>query len=443
MRGARQVGKSHLIRMWGQTRFGRVVEMNLERDPAIARCFSDNDPRAILARLEAMARARIPPDGSALLFLDEIQAEPAVLAKLRWFAEELPALPIICAGSLLDFALADPTFSMPVGRIAFMHLEPMGFREFLEAMGEERLGALATQITAEDIRAGQATIAPLHDRMLDLFRQYLLVGGMPAVVERYRNERSLLSASEVQSDLLATLRSDFAKYAGRVHHGRLNAVLSSVAQQVGGKFRYAQVDRTERSLALAQAVELLSLARVCHRVRGTPATALPLAAGVDEKRFKLILLDVGLLSACLGLSVAELDATADLMLAHRGAVAEQVVGQLLRLGFRAHEEPALYYWHRDARGSEAELDYMTQQGAHIVPVEVKAGTTGSHKSLHIFMAERAFPLAVRFNADLPTITKVVASTRLGTTARYTLLSLPLYLAEELPRLAAEVFPSAV
>lgn len=215
---------------------------------------------------------------------------------------------------------------------------------------------------------------------------------------------------------------------------RLNAVLSSVAQQVGNKFRYTHVDRDERSLALAQAVELLSLARVCHRVRATPATALPLAAGVDEKRFKLILLDVGLLSACLGSSVVGLDATADLMLANRGALAEQVIGQLLRLGFRAHEEPALYYWHREARGSEAELDYVTQQGAHVVPVEVKAGTTGSHKSLHIFMAERGFPLAVRFNADPPTVTEVVASTRLGTTAKYTLLSLPLYLAEELPRL---------
>jgi predicted AAA+ superfamily ATPase len=239
------------------------------------------------------------------------------------------------------------------------------------------------------------------------------------------------------------LRSDFAKYAGRVHHGRLNAVLSSVAQQVGAKFRYTQVDRAERSMALAQAVELLSLARVCHRVRGTPATAPPLAAGVDEKRFKLILLDVGLLSACLGLSVAGLDATADLMLANRGAVAEQVVGQLLRLGFRAHEDPGLYYWHRDARGSEAEVDYVTQQGTHVVPVEVKAGTTGSHKSLHIFMAERGFPVALRFNADLPSVTQVVASTRLGTTAKYTSLSLPLYLAEEVPRLVAEVLGGRV
>jgi predicted AAA+ superfamily ATPase len=223
----------------------------------------------------------------------------------------------------------------------------------------------------------------------------------------------------------------------RVHHGRLNAVLSSVAQQIGGKFRYAQVDRAERSAALAKAVELLSLARVCHRVHATPARAIPLAAGVDEKRFKVILLDVGLLSASLGLSVAGIDAGADLMLANRGALAEQVAGQLLRLGFRAHEEPALYYWHRESPGSDAEIDYVTQQGARVVPVEVKAGATGSLKSLHLFMAERRHPLAVRLNADVPSVTEVVASTRLGTTARYRLLSLPLYLVEELPRLAVE------
>jgi uncharacterized protein len=440
VRGARQVGKSHLVRTWGAMRFGKIVELNLERDPAIARCFLDNDPRATLARLEAIARARIPADGAALLFLDEIQAAPEVLAKLRWFAEELPALPLVCAGSLLDFALRDPRFSMPVGRVTFMHLEPMGFGEFMQAMGEERLAGLAAGLSLDEVRAGTAALAPLHDRVLDLFRQYLLVGGMPAAVERYRRDRSLLSASEIHGDLLAALRSDFAKYAERVHQGRLNKVLSSVAQQVGGKFRYAQVDRAERSAVLAKAVELLCMARVCHRVGSTPASAIPLGAGVDEKRFKLILLDVGLLSASLGLSVSGLEPGADLMLANRGALAEQVVGQLLRLCFRAHEEPALYYWHRESPGSEAEIDYVTQQGARVVPVEVKAGATGSLKSLHLFMAERRLPLAVRFNADAPSITDVEASTRLGTTARYTLLSLPLYLAEELPRLALEAAP---
>src|SRR5450432_3718991 len=139
LRGARQVGKSWLVRTWGAQRFGRVVEVNLERRPEIAACFTANDPAAVLQRLEVHLSQRIPADGSVLLFLDEIQALPEVLPKLRWFAEEMPQLPVIAAGSLLDFVLAEHRFSMPVGRISYLHVEPMGFLEFCHACGEERL----------------------------------------------------------------------------------------------------------------------------------------------------------------------------------------------------------------------------------------------------------------------------------------------------------------
>lgn len=437
LRGARQVGKSHLVRTWAARRFSRVVELNLEREPAIALCFADNDPRATLRRLEALARAPIPPDGSTLLFLDEIQSDPSVLARLRWFAEELPALPVIVAGSLLDFALKDPSFSMPVGRVTFMHLEPMGFREFLWALDEDELErSLDEDLAVERLRARSGVVGPLHARLMDLFAQFLLVGGMPAAVERYRRDRSLLASSEIQSDLLAALRSDFSKYAARVHHGRLNAVLASVARQIGGKFRYSAADPEQRAAAIRQAVDLLCLARVCHRVTATPATGAPLAAGADERRYKLILLDAGLLSALLGLSTTGLSPKADLMLANRGALVEQAVGQLLRLCFRAHEEPSLFYWHREVRGAEAEIDYVIQQGAAVIPVEVKAGATGTLRSLHMFMAERGFPLAVRFNAAEPSATMVAAATRSGP-SRYELMSLPLYSVEMLPRLVAE------
>ncbi len=437
MRGARQVGKSYLIREWATRRFEDVVELNLERDPAVAACFSDNDPRATLRRLESVARTRIRPGPSTLLFLDEIQAAPEVLAKLRWFAEELPDLPVIAAGSLLDFALCEPTFSMPVGRVSFMHLEPLGFREFLDALGEGLLArTLAEDLTYEGIRAARGGLGPVHDRLMDLFSQYLLVGGMPAAVAAYRRDRSLIAAAEVQADLLAALRSDFAKYAARAHHGRLNAVLASAAQQLGGKFTYRHVDPDERGAAMKTAVKLLCLARVCHRVTATAATGVPLLAGADERRFKLIFVDAGLLSAQLGLSQVGLHTGTDLMLAHRGALAEQAVGQLLRLGFRAHDEPALYYWHREARGAEAEVDYVTQQGPAVVPVEVKAGTTGALRSLHLFMAARGFPLAVRFYGDRPSMTELnLPQAAARPTCR--LLSLPLYAVEEMPRLVAQ------
>jgi hypothetical protein len=186
-----------------------VIEANLERRPELAGCFADNDPRASLRRLEVALGKAIPSDGSALHFLDEIQAAPQVLAKLRWFAEELPALPVIAAGSLLDFALRDPEVATPVGRITLLHLEPMGFEEFCLALEEEPLVRwLREEVTGRSIAAGTAMPGELHGRALELFRTWLLVGGMPAAVEAFRTEGSLLGVAAVQRDLPATLRDE-------------------------------------------------------------------------------------------------------------------------------------------------------------------------------------------------------------------------------------------
>jgi predicted AAA+ superfamily ATPase len=416
-----------------------VVELNLERDPGLSRLFADSDPRATLRRLEAYSGQTITASDEQLLFIDEIQAAPDVLAKLRWFAEELPALPIIAAGSLLDFALAEHTFSMPVGRISFLHLEPMGFEEFLLALGEESLLRLLTEeLTASAVASGEPFPPALHGKLLDLLRQYVLVGGMPEAVAEYAERRSLVAVGNLHRDLLATLRDDFAKYAGRVPHQRLTTVLDAVPRQLGGKFRYSRADRDERAAALRQAVDLLCLARVCHRVQASAAAGLPLAAASTGRAYKLILLDVGLAASLLGLSLMELERGVSLTLVNQGAMAEQLAGQLLRLTVSPHQEPALYYWAREARGSEAEVDYVIQHGSRIVPVEVKAGSTGTLKSLHILMAERGWHLAARLNGDLPSMAEVAVRTRTEREARYRLLSLPLYSIEQLPRLLGEI-----
>ena len=433
------MGKSYLVRTWGQERFDAVVELNFERDPQLADMFSGNDPAGTIRRLEAYTGRRLPSDGRALLFLDEIQAAPAVLARLRWFAEETPSLPIVAAGSLLDFVLADPAHGVPVGRIGYMHLEPMGFGEFLLALGEQPLVEfLARDLTLASIAAPEAIPAALHLKLLDLFRHYLLVGGMPAAVERYRLDRSLLLVAEQHANLLATFRDDFAKYSNRVHHRRLSAVLDAVPRQLGARLKYSLIDREERAAALSQAVDLLALARVCHKVRATTAEGVPLAAGADDRAYKLIHLDIGLASSALGVSLRDIEALRDLSLANEGAVAEQIVGQLLRLGFPAHQEPSLYYWYRDQRGAQAEVDYVIQHGPSVVPVEVKAGATGSLKSLHVLMAKRGWKTAVRFNADFPSVTAVSAGTTTGERANYRLLSLPLYLVEQVHRLLDEL-----
>jgi predicted AAA+ superfamily ATPase len=438
VRGARQVGKSWLIRDFGTRRFGGLAEVNLERRPELRACFEDNDPRATLRQLEVLLRRAIPADGTCALFLDEIQAAPEVLSKLRWFAEELPALPVIAAGSLLDFALAAPEVSVPVGRITFLHLEPLGFEEFCLAVGEgPLLEWLRGGVTIESIRDGTAMPAALHEHALQLYRTWLLVGGMPAAVDAYRTERRLAEVAALQRDLLATLRDDFAKYSGRVPHRRLAAVLASVPRQLGAKFSFVEVDREERAAALRQAVELLCKARVCHRVQWTAARGIPLAAGSDERRFKLLALDVGLASCQLGLDLAALEEVSDPTLVNKGALAEQAVGQLLRLTFAANEEPVSFWWQREKAGSQAEVDYVHAHGARVVPIEVKSGKSGTLRSLHRFMAERGLDWAVRVNASAPVVERVAAGLPGQPTFAYDLLSIPAYLVEQHPRLLRE------
>jgi predicted AAA+ superfamily ATPase len=428
IRGARQVGKSYLIRDFAHAHGLDLVELNFERDPKAASLFADGDAAGMLRGIEVFTGKRLAFDRS-LLFLDELQAAPQVLAKLRWLHEETPKLAVVAAGSLLDFALADHTFSMPVGRITYLHLEPMSFTEFLRGLGDDELAALVEQ---SDPRRGIAEA--IHARLLDRFREYVLVGGMPEAVETYRQARSLLDCARVHHDLLATFRDDFAKYASAVHRDRLIKVLDAVPRMIGQKFVYGRVDRDERAAVLRQAVDMLCRARVCHRVEGTHATGVPLGAEVDDRRYKLLLIDVGLASASLGISLTDLARGEDLVLANEGAIAEQAVGQALRLVEPSFHEPKLYYWARDAPGSEAEVDYLIQQGTKIVPIEVKAGSTGTLRSLHALMAARTWKRAVRFNTDRPSVTQVSTVTSAGHRASYELVSLPLYLASNVGRI---------
>jgi uncharacterized protein len=307
-----------------------------------------------------------------------------------------------------------------------MHLEPMSFAEFVSAVDGADLRELLDSYPLD-----RAIALPLHERLKCLFREYVLVGGMPAVVDRYREARSFSECAVLQQDLLSTYRDDFGKYASRSHHQRLQKVLHSVPRQLGQKFTYAKVDREERSAVLRNAVELLGLARICHRILATDATGIPLGAESDERRFKMILLDVGLTAASLNLDMGLLDKGDDLCLVNEGGLAEQVVGQALRTLAPAGQEPQLYYWVREQTGAGSELDYIVQHGARMVPIEVKSGASGSLRSLHLFMSLRKLPQAVRFNSERFSVTEVDVLVRDGKRVRYQLVSLPMYMAGNL------------
>ena len=430
IRGARQVGKTWLVRHFAESQRRKLVEINFEKSPEWISLFASNDPNQVLLQLSAVLGESIDPK-NCILFLDEIQAAPDLLAKLRWFAEDLPELPVIAAGSLLEFVLEKHVFSMPVGRIQYVHLEPLSFEEFL--LANDKKGLLDY---LSSYRMGTDIPLVIHEQCQGYFKEYLIVGGMPAAVFSWINKRSLQKVNQVHHDLMATYRDDIAKYKGRLATERLEEVMQSIPKRFGEKFVYSKVNKEVSSETIKQSLSLLCKARICHRVTGCSANGAPLGAETVDKHMKVVFLDVGLSSASLGLSL-DLVCQNEISLINKGGIAEQVVGQILRTIFPHYVEPALYYWHREEKGSSAEIDYVLQHGNRVIPIEVKAGSTGSLKSLHFFMGLKHLSLAVRVNSDLPSKVEVSVKDHQGNSIQYTLLSIPFYLLGSLHRLIGE------
>jgi hypothetical protein len=240
----------------------------------------------------------------------------------------------------------------------------------------------------------------------------------------------------VQQDLMATYRDDFARYGERASRERLQRVLDSVARQVGGKFVWSAVDPEERAAALRPALEALCRARVCRYVRCSHGNGIPLGADVVDKHFKVALVDTGLLQSSLGVLVGARVAPGELV--NEGPVAEHLVGQLLADLSPRFVEPQLWYWARQRQGAEAEVDYLLQHGADVIPVEVKAGATGTLRSLHRFVHETGSKVAVRVSSAPPQLATVSTNLVGQTPHEFQLLSIPFYLVPELPRLLEEV-----
>lgn len=427
IRGARQVGKTWVVRHLAELQGKKLLEINFEKQPQRTTLFDTNDLQQIALNLSTVF-GDIDPEQS-ILFLDEIQAAPEILAKLRWFAEDMPELPVVAAGSLLEFTLENHTFSMPVGRINYMHLEPLSFEEFLLANDK---ASFVEYIKKYNF--GYQVPLDIHQQLLNIFKEYLIVGGMPQAVESWVKNKSLNKISQIHSDLIATYRDDFPKYSGRLSVERLDEVLMSVPRFAGQKFVYSKVNPDVQSKSVKQALDLLCKARVCHKVLGSAANGIPLGAEIQDKYLKVIFLDIGLCSTILGISLDTINSTKDIDLINKGSMSEQVVGQILRTIVPFYSEPNLYYWHRDEKGSSAEIDYVMQHQNKVVPIEVKSGSTGGLKSLHIFMGLKNLDVALRVNSDFPSITPINVQDSFGKNINYKLVSIPYYLLGEAHRL---------
>jgi uncharacterized protein len=425
LRGARQVGKTWLARDLARRAGRELVELNFEREPRLAHAFASNDPPTIVGELSLIVGRDVHAD-RFMLFLDEIQQARELLGRLRWFAEELPQLPVLAAGSLLDFALAHPAGSVPVGRLSFLHVEPLGFPEYLRAHGQHPLLAA---LEAWHPRARQPFPATLHDRATALWQRFAMVGGMPAVVAADVNGASARECRDMQRDLVATYRADFAKYAGRMDPRVLDSVLHAVAGALGRKFVYAHVGDGVKQHQAKRGLELLAAARLVHLVRYSAANGLPLGGETKDTFRKAMLVDVGVFHGLAGTPAGtRFPRLASLAPAIRSQLADQLVAQSLRIGGDVTGEgPELFYWQRDG-GRPGEIDYLLQAGGAIVPVELKSGSSGAMKSLHQFMHDKHLALALRFDDNPPSLATIAVKTTQGDPVRYRLLGLPHYLA---------------
>ena len=431
LRGARQVGKSYLVRMLAENEFDNLCEINFEKTSGIEEVFYSNNPKEIVANLNTRPDINIIP-GKTLLFLDEIQNAPKVLATLRYFYELMPELHIISAGSLLEFALENISFSLPVGRIEYMYLGPMTFEEFLLANNRESLleylnnYSLSTEIPSL-----------IHNDLLKEYKTFCLTGGMPESVQNFIDSGSYEECSRSTENILTTYRDDFSKYGKNTNYQRLETVFTKIPFLVGKNFKYTLIDPDERSRDLKQSMHLLENARILTRILHSDANGLPIGAESHDRRFKIIILDVGLLVKACGLRASELLDINDIILINSGAVCEQFIGQHLLYSQCYYETPELYYWSRQQKASNSEIDYLINYGTKIIPVEVKAGKSGTLKSLHYFIEAKKYDFALRFNSDKPSIIETKTVTIHKKHVPFRLLSLPFYLVSQYKRLLKE------
>jgi uncharacterized protein len=392
IRGARQVGKSTAVRhLAGQ--FDHFLEVNFEEQRQVHTLFEgDLDPRQLCENLSLLYNVPVEP-GKTLLFFDEIQACIPAISALRFFYEKYPELHVIAAGSLPEFALADlPSFG--VGRVRSMFVYPLSFDEFLQANGENLLLDAKRKATPE-----HPLPEPIHQKSIGLFKRFLVLGGMPEVIATYVQGHDLTHCGQVLDDLITSLRSDFAKYRKNVPFLRISEIFDSVVQQAGGKFVYAKAHSQSNHKQIKEAVDLLIMAGWIIPVTHTSANGLPLGAESDDKKRKLNLLDTGIFQRILGLNMADILFENETDVINKGAIAEQYAGlEILKAGSCYRPEP-LYFWHREAKNSNAEVDYVVQQGQQIIPVEIKSGRQGSMQSLHLFLREKKAPYGVRFSLE--------------------------------------------
>jgi len=389
IRGARQVGKSWLVREFGK-QFPHFIEVNFDKQRKAFDWFKgDLKISDILQRISYATGQPIIPE-KTLIFLDEIQECEDALKALRYFKEDAADIVVIAAGSLLDFTLNK--LGMPVGRVQFLYLYPLSFSEFLLAIGREDLQQYIYADRSDSV---------IHDIILDYVHLYCGLGGMPAVVDAWRHSEDTQLCQRTQDEILITYQQDFYKYARSQQIEYVSKVFEKIPIQLGRKFKYVNVDPELRSYMLKNALYLLKNAGIANLCYHTAGQQPPLGAMQKDTLFKVYFLDVGLAQRLLDLDLTDWQLNRP-GLNNKGAITEQFVAQEIICHASSHIPAKLYYWHREAKSSNAEVDFLLVKKGEIIPVEVKSSRQGRMKSLQLFLdSHPQSSFSLKISAGLP------------------------------------------
>lgn len=428
IRGARQVGKTTLVRMFAKENGLILYEINLERHLELKEDFKSNDPQRIMQSISVILRREIDIE-TGLLFFDEIQAIPEAVEALRYFYEDLPNLALIASGSLLEFTLADYDLHMPVGRIQYLFLGPLSFREFLYEINRP----LYKFITTYDIRKEYSD--SIHNELSQLVKLYSFTGGMPEAVQAYIDGLGLMEVERVQNEILYTYEDDFNKYRKTIDAGLMQSIFRKLSVYVGKKVKYVNYSKETRSEKTKRILDMFSKALILTNCYTADCSGIPLDGTSDFSTMKTYLVDVGLMNRQMGLDCQNILNQDETQLINAGAIAEQMISQHLMYFHGNMQKPHAFYWLKENKKGNAEVDFVIQKNSNIIPVEVKAGKSGTLKSLHLFMkTKQDIPYAVRFDLNKPSIFEVDTLLHDGSSVKYQLISLPIYLVSELGRL---------
>lgn len=393
LRGARQVGKTYIVRRLAKE-FRYFLEVNLEKDTDVHQFFEQNlDPERICNNISVYYGIPIR-EKETLVFFDEIQSCPKAIQSLRFFYESKSDLHVIAAGSLLEFALEDLP-SWGVGRIRSVFMYPLSFDEFLMAHNQDELVKMKQEASPE-----KPVNEVFHERLKDYLKRFMIIGGMPEAVQKFITDYSdIKSVQRVLSDITTSYYDDFSKYKSRIPLIRLREVMTSVVKQAGGKYIYSKAGSGVNPVQAKEALELLEMAGLVYKVYHTSGQGLPLGAGINYKKFKVLLHDNGIFQQITGLKLSDLLIASNIDMLNKGSLAETFAGVEMIKYSDELEQKQLYYWQREKRGSSAEVDYLIEHDSKIIPVEVKSGGSGKMQSLHLFMEEKKSAYGIRISLE--------------------------------------------